>query len=80
MRRSVPNGSSRAGTLPDYVIVCEPTDERLCVAHRGFAGFEIEVRGRAAHGSRPELGVDAIAAAGVVLTRLEQLAARAPRP
>ena len=34
------------------------------------------MRGRAAHGSRPDLGVDAIAAAGVVLTRLEQLAAR----
>jgi acetylornithine deacetylase len=64
------------GTLPDYVIVCEPTDERLCIAHRGFAGFEIEVRGRAAHGSRPDLGVDAIAASGVVLTRLEQLAAQ----
>jgi acetylornithine deacetylase len=59
--------------LPEYVIVCEPTDERLCVAHRGFAGFEIEVRGRAAHGSRPDLGIDAIAATGVVLTRLEQL-------
>jgi acetylornithine deacetylase len=72
------------GSRPDFVIVCEPTDERLCVAHRGFAGFEIEVRGRAAHGSRPDLGVDAIAAAGVVLTRLEQLArdllARDPHP
>jgi acetylornithine deacetylase/succinyl-diaminopimelate desuccinylase-like protein len=70
--------------LPDYVIVCEPTDERLCVAHRGFAGFEIEVNGRAAHGSRPDLGVDAIAATGVVLTRLEQraadLLAREPHP
>jgi acetylornithine deacetylase len=61
------------GPRPDQVIVCEPTDERVAIAHRGFAGFEIEVRGRAAHGSRPELGVDAIAAAGVVLTRLESL-------
>ena len=59
------------GPRPDHVIVCEPTDERLCIAHRGFAGFEIEVQGRAAHGSRPDLGVDAIAATGVVLTRLE---------
>jgi acetylornithine deacetylase len=62
------------GPRPDHVVVCEPTDERLCVAHRGFVGFEIEVRGRAAHGSRPDLGVDAIAATGVVLTRLEALA------
>ena len=59
---------------PDHVIVCEPTDERLAIAHRGFAGFEIEVHGRAAHGSRPDLGIDAIAAAGVVLTRLDALA------
>jgi acetylornithine deacetylase/succinyl-diaminopimelate desuccinylase-like protein len=62
------------GARPDHVIVCKPTDEMLCVAHRGFAGFEIQVNGRAAHGSRPDLGVDAIAAAGVVLTRLEELA------
>jgi acetylornithine deacetylase len=62
-----------SGPRADHVIVCEPTDERLAIAHRGFAGFEIETRGRAAHGSRPDLGVDAIAATGVVLTRLEQL-------
>jgi len=61
------------GPRADHVVVCEPTDERLCVAHRGFVGFEIEVHGRAAHGSRPDLGVDAIAATGVVLMRLEQL-------
>jgi acetylornithine deacetylase len=58
----------------DAAIVCEPTDERICVAHKGFAGFEIETRGRAAHGSRPDLGVDAIAAMGPILTRLADLA------
>ena len=58
----------------DAAIVCEPTDERVCVAHKGFVGFEIEMPGRAAHGSRPDLGVDAIAAMGPVLTRLGTLA------
>jgi acetylornithine deacetylase/succinyl-diaminopimelate desuccinylase-like protein len=62
----------------DGAIVCEPTDERVCVAHRGFVGFEIETRGRAAHGSRPDLGVDAIAAMGPVLTRLAGLAEALP--
>ena len=57
-------------------IVCEPTDERVCVAHKGFAGFEIEIPGRAAHGSRPDLGIDAIAAMGLVLVRLGELADR----
>jgi acetylornithine deacetylase/succinyl-diaminopimelate desuccinylase-like protein len=60
----------------DGAIVCEPTDERICVAHKGFAGFEVETQGRAAHGSRPDLGIDAIAAMGPVLTRLAELAAR----
>ncbi len=58
----------------DAAIVCEPTDERVCIAHKGFVGFEVETRGRAAHGSRPDLGVDAIAAMGPVLIRLQQLA------
>jgi acetylornithine deacetylase len=59
----------------DAAIVCEPTDERVRIAHKGFAGFEIEMPGRAAHGSRPDLGVDSIAAMGPVLTRLAELQA-----
>ncbi len=60
----------------DFAIVTEPTDERLAVAHRGFVGFEIETEGFAAHGSRPDLGVDAIARMGPILVRLDALAAR----
>jgi acetylornithine deacetylase len=63
-------------------IVAEPTEERLAVAHRGFAWIEIETRGRAAHGSRYDLGEDAIARMGEVLVRLtalhEELRSRAP--
>ena len=57
----------------EAAIVAEPTEEKLGVAHRGFAGFHIRVAGRAAHGSMPELGVDAIAHAGPVLTRIAEL-------
>lgn len=57
----------------DGAIVTEPTHLELVVAHKGFVGFEIETRGRAAHGSRPDLGVDAIAKMGAVLTAVEQL-------
>jgi acetylornithine deacetylase len=60
-------------TRADAAIVAEPTELRVCVAHKGFLGFEIEVRGRAAHGSRPDLGIDAIARMGHVLVRLEAL-------
>jgi acetylornithine deacetylase len=57
----------------DAAIVCEPTELRLGVAHKGFVGFDLEVRGRAAHGSRPDLGVDAIAKMGRVLVELDAL-------
>lgn len=57
----------------DAAIVAEPTEERVCVAHKGFVAFEVEVRGRAAHGSRPDLGVDAIARMGPVLVGIERL-------
>lgn len=57
----------------DAAIVPEPTDLQLAVAHRGFVGFELETKGVAAHGSRPDLGVDAIAKMGHVLIGLEQL-------
>jgi acetylornithine deacetylase len=57
----------------DAAIVPEPTEGELIVAHKGFVWAEIEVRGRAAHGSRPELGVDAIVSAGPILTALGEL-------
>jgi acetylornithine deacetylase len=68
-------GSARVAELhrADAAIVSEPTELRLAVAHKGFVAFEIETRGRAAHGSRPDLGVDAIAHMGPVLTRLAEL-------
>ena len=57
----------------DAAIVVEPTELRLAVAHKGFVGFEVETHGVAAHGSRPHLGVDAIAKMGPVLVALKQL-------
>jgi acetylornithine deacetylase len=65
-----------ASVRADAAIVTEPTEMRVAVAHRGFVHLEVEVHGRAAHGSRPDLGVDAIAKAGRVLVGIEQLDAR----
>ena len=64
----------------DMAIVTEPTELALVVAHRGFAWFEIEVTGRAAHGSRPHLGVDAIVKTGPILTALARLDAALESP
>jgi acetylornithine deacetylase len=57
----------------DFGIVTEPTELRLCVAHKGFAWLEVETAGVAAHGSRADIGVDAIARMGPVLTRVLDL-------
>ena len=58
----------------DAAVVAEPTELRLVVAHKGFVWMEIETKGRAAHGSRPDLGKDAIVGMGGVLTGLGALA------
>ena len=55
----------------DMAIVTEPTDLRLAIGHKGFAWIEVVTRGRAAHGSRPDEGRDAIARMGRVLVALE---------
>ena len=57
----------------DGAIVTEPTDLQIGVGHKGFAWLDIETRGRAAHGSRPKDGRDAILRMGRVLNALEQL-------
>lgn len=57
-------------------IVTEPTALELVRYHKGFVWFDVTVLGRAAHGSRPDLGIDAIARAGHVLVALDAWAAR----
>ena len=68
----------------DAAIVTEPTELEIAIGHKGFAWVEILVEGKAAHGSRPAEGQDAILRLGRVLTRLEALdrllQARAPHP
>src|SRR5262252_6713134 len=57
----------------DAGVVTEPTDLAIAVGHKGFAWVEIAVEGRAAHGSRPSEGQDAILRLGRVMSRLEAL-------
>jgi acetylornithine deacetylase len=57
----------------EAAVVLEPTDLRLVVAHKGYAWFEITTHGRAAHGSLPAEGRDAIRMMGRVLNLLDAL-------
>ncbi len=62
-----------AGISAEQAIITEPTRLAICPAHRGFAWFDVELRGRAAHGSRYDVGIDAITHAGLLLTELDLL-------
>jgi acetylornithine deacetylase len=68
----------------DAAVVTEPTDLEIAIGHKGFAWVEVAVDGKAAHGSRPAEGQDAILRLGRVLNRLETLdralQARPPHP
>ncbi|MEP7117974.1 MAG: ArgE/DapE family deacylase [Acidobacteriota bacterium] len=59
----------------DAGVVTEPTDLDVAVVHKGFSWSQIETIGRAAHGSRPADGVDAILHMGRVLGALQELEA-----
>ncbi|KAI0423311.1 tryptophan synthase beta subunit-like PLP-dependent enzyme [Xylaria grammica] len=64
----------QAGWRADAAIVSEPTSLEIIHAHKGFVWLEVDVFGRAAHGSRPDLGVDAIIKAGYFLVELDKYA------
>ena len=72
------------GLRADGAVVCEPTGLAIMPAHKGFTWVRLAFTGRAAHGSRPDLGVDAIRHAGMFLARLGELesglAEREPHP
>jgi acetylornithine deacetylase len=53
-------------------LIAEPTWLELAGAHRGYAVVEVELRGRAAHSSQPEEGVDTVRALGRLLTALAE--------
>jgi acetylornithine deacetylase len=62
-----------AGVRAEQAIITEPTRLAICPAHRGFAWFDVELKGKAAHGSRYDVGVDAITHAGLLLAELDRL-------
>ena len=65
----------RQGRLrrPDGAVNTEATGLRVGVGHKGFTWLEVVTEGKAAHGSRPDLGVDAIAQMGKLLVEVDRL-------
>jgi len=63
-----------SGIRADAAVICEPTGLAVMPAHRGFVWVTALFRGKAAHGSQPDIGVDAIEHAGRYLVNLGNLA------
>lgn len=62
-----------SGVRSEAAVLTEPTRLAICPAHRGFVWMSVGIRGRAAHGSRYDIGVDAITHAGLLLAELDSL-------
>jgi len=57
---------------PDYVVICEPSGNRIALGHKGKAQVSIKTRGVSAHGSAPEKGVNAIYEMAEIIQRVER--------
>lgn len=60
-----------SGLKAEAAVLTEPTRLAICPAHRGFVWMSVGIRGHAAHGSRYDIGVDAITHAGLLLAELD---------
>lgn len=63
----------------DGCLVSEPSDGNLILAHKGFVWADVITRGRAAHGSRFDLGLSAIARMGRIIAALDRFDAEVLR-
>jgi len=60
------------GIRPDYVVICEPSSNRIALGHKGKAQIRIRTNGVSAHGSAPEKGVNAIYEMAEIIQRIEK--------
>jgi putative selenium metabolism hydrolase len=61
---------------PDYVVICEPSDNNIALGHKGKAQISIKTQGVSAHGAAPEKGVNAIYEMAEIIQRVEKTNAR----
>ena len=57
---------------PDYVVICEPSNNEIAIGHKGKAQISIKTRGVSAHGAAPEKGVNAIYEMAEIIRRVEK--------
>ncbi|MGE5265521.1 MAG: YgeY family selenium metabolism-linked hydrolase [Acidobacteriota bacterium] len=57
---------------PDYVVICEPSANKISLGHKGKAQISIKTHGISAHGSAPEKGMNAIYEMAEIIRRVEK--------
>ena len=57
---------------PNYMIICEPSDNKITLGHKGKAQLSIKTYGISAHGSAPEKGMNAIYEMAEIIKRVEK--------
>lgn len=58
---------------PDYVVICEPSNNKITLGHKGKAQISIKTHGVSAHGSAPEKGINAIYEMAEIIQRVEKM-------
>jgi acetylornithine deacetylase/succinyl-diaminopimelate desuccinylase len=61
-----------SGFKADAAVVGEPTSNKIAIGHKGLEWLTVEFTGRAAHGSTPEAGINAISAAAYFVRLVEE--------
>ncbi|SKC84965.1 M20 family metallopeptidase [Maledivibacter halophilus] len=61
----------KSGLKADGAIVGEPSNYEYAIGHRGLEWLEIIIKGKAAHGGVPHLGVNAIEKAAKLIERIK---------
>ena len=60
------------GLKPDYVVICEPSNNIITLGHKGKAQISIKTHGVSAHGSAPEKGINAIYEMADIIQRVNE--------
>jgi acetylornithine deacetylase/succinyl-diaminopimelate desuccinylase-like protein len=63
---------------PDFVVICEPSNNQIMLGHKGKAQIAITTHGVSAHGAAPEKGRNAIYEMVEIIQRVEKLNAALP--
>ena len=57
---------------PDYMVICEPSTNKITLGHKGKAQVSIKTHGVSAHGASPEKGVNAIYEMAEIIQRVDR--------